>query len=77
MEAITYFIKTGLQKQIAQQQDLDRRTRVISISGGVMSGDFVFYKTNRRRRNIVINNSLELLKNKCNEHNCVLSTLLL
>jgi hypothetical protein len=56
-----------LQKQIAQQQDLDR-TRVISISGGVMSGDFVFYKTNRRRRNI-INNSLEILKNKCNEHN--------
>lgn len=58
-----------LLKQIAQQQDLDERTRVISISGGVLSGDFVHYKTNRRRRNIMKNNSLELLKNKCNEHN--------
>jgi len=58
-----------LQKQIAQQQDLDRRTRVISISGGVLSGDFVHYKINRRRRNIMKNNSLELLKNKCNENN--------
>lgn len=58
-----------LQKQIAQQQDLDRRTRVISISGGLLSGDFVYYKTNRRRRNTMKNYSLELLKNKCNEHN--------
>lgn len=56
------------EKKIAQHQDLDR-TRVISISGGVMSGDFVFYKTTRRRRNIMNNNDLELLKNKCNEQN--------